>query len=586
MQLTKHIGCLLALVFATASALAADWFTGTLGETLGAGEHGAWVTDPEISGWSWDAVDSVGTYKNFDNPLTFEASEKKVLSSADSTIVTVVKFTAMDAADFTGEVPTDAKAGLTVVEGENGVLSYKGLVGGQDGKMWATLSGQPKTEEMVTVKVQLFKDINDATFVRYIVDEVALKYNDVSDIAIDSGTAIQYVEYKGMCDIKSLSALAWDNSSEAKEKIAFDSGAGMPTEINVNRVELRARGVDVDNVDAIKTYLSTKQANGLKGWVNSALAIGDSENVSNLVSNVSAENAVKVNFGFEKDEESTLGYKVDGETTTAPSIALTSENNTGIHTVEVSVTKGGVTEEVATIDVGVMETGKTNKPETGTTYDIISVPWDGYGTQNPTVDSLLNTAELTAGDKLYVKKTSGGYDEYTLNEKGGAWSKAAAENALQSRSNQGAGDEDEGLEPGSAVWIEHSVNSRLILAGEAGDPSVAPQMPAAANDWTLMANPSIKPLAISTIDGNDGDQIVIEDAADPRQYERKNGAWGKYEKETTEVEIPGTKIKIPSTKLTFVPVVGTDVIGAGIGFWYVNTGAKAVTITFPNNLSE
>lgn len=215
MQLTKHIGCLLALVFATASAFAnGDWFNPTLSQDLGedwSGSKGAAY---------WTFSEGVGKLNNMsatgDNEyLTYTATSAKSLPGDESTIVTSVKFTAMDKADFfvndaVPAIPEGAKGGLTIVEDSDAnpvTTKFYGIVNGE----WVELAGDPTAalEGQVNVEVKIWE--NNGKHISYKVGEQQLTLNSRANLAANfSGDTISQVSYKGVCEIASLQGDAQD----------------------------------------------------------------------------------------------------------------------------------------------------------------------------------------------------------------------------------------------------------------------------------------------------------------------------------------------------------------------------------------
>lgn len=208
MHLKKHVGCLLALGLATTSAFAAEWFTATVQADLSAaGWTGA--TDS----WTWS-----GTYGKLNSPdaeLKFVAATAKTLPGDESTISTLVKFTAMDKADFleNGElpkIPTDAKGGLTIIEDSDvnpATIKFYGIVNGAwvalDGDTTAALAGQ------VNVEVKIWE--NNGKHISYKVGGQPLTLNGKSDLTASfNESTISSVSYKGVCEIASLQGAAQD----------------------------------------------------------------------------------------------------------------------------------------------------------------------------------------------------------------------------------------------------------------------------------------------------------------------------------------------------------------------------------------
>ena len=650
MKTMKCLGCLLALVFAGASAFAGTWFENSVAETLGTG----WSN---TAGWTW--TDGAGSYSNWTDPLTYTAAEQ-ALAAKDSTITTSVKFTAMDAEDLAEQtIGDDVKGGLTVVEiaGDTPTLSYYGIVNDAGTKKWMPLTGAtPTLDAFVTVTVELKNNLNSTYTITYKVGGEPLTVADASfTMATAAEATISTVEYLGQFSLASLAGNTWFNpvaivttglptgvdsvktlvgGAEASGPFArgttvsfaftpgtgyaitpvagsieldgesasvtptwasfvtaaaIPDGEGMPSKITVDAEEVASR-VGGGAKGTTENYLFTRQDNGQLGWVNVALGIADDASGTIAATNAApVEGVVAINFGVDVPEDVTVTYNVgESEGLTSPDIALSSTKSENIGIVDVEMVladEGGEKHVISTAKVGVMETGKEG-PTSGTTFDIVAVPWDSFGGDAISVKDLLNTAMLTAGDTLYIWNGSL-YDTYTLNASG-AWEAGTQ----TSRSSAGAmtttspAPEVKKIAKGTAIWIERDVSSRIVFAGLAGDASEAYQADVAAGGteqptWSLIANPSIKPFDLTAITGAVyGDKLIVEDAADPREYEFTADGWGYYKTVRTQVKRGSKTVWVTSQEWDDQH----NVIPAGIGFWYVRSaGADAFKITFANN---
>ena len=562
MHLKKHVGCLLALGLTATSAFAAEWFANQVQETLGTG----W-TVPEGS-WTWNT--GYGTFKNWDTELVYAPSAAG--ENKDETITTKVRFTAMDSADAEAlTVPNGAKAGLTLVEAEDGTLTFWGVVNTGSGLAWKPLTGgSPTVAAEVAVKVALFK-VDGNVFANYTVAGSALKYNDKADIPLSAGDpAISSIAYKGVCDLYTLAGMKWSNAPSVPDTVVV-SAEGCPDSIAYNHQELKELGVDADNEAAVKAYFTTAQANGYKGWVNYALGIDgtDAKNVIGVESNVCEKGSVALDYGFVVANGHTVTYSVDkGDATTDAKV----NEATGIHSVDVIV--DGIT--VQTQNVGVMVTGKEptaeQKDENKKVFDIVAVPFESFK-GSVTVANLLNTAELKTGDTLYILNGEK-YDTFEL-QANGTWKTVGGTSYSR---GQVAGTtlaaDKYTLTQGQAIWIERDANSKIVFAG-VGEVDKVHEWVWTSGDYSLVANPTIHDFTLSgQTFGANGDMIIVEDVANPQQFEKVNDVWGEWK--TTYVTVRGKKV----SKLVFT-AGGT--IKAGIGFWYYNPTGAAVTITFGKN---
>ena len=577
MKTMKYLGCLLALVFAGASAFAES--------------NGVWfenVVDATLTGWtgsiSWDSDKQVAVINDWSTGATYTKTPEKSLESAEATYTTTVKFTPMDIEDIvTQEVPEGAKAGLTVVETSADTYTYYGIVIDGGVQCWKPLAGvAARVDAPVTVKVALYR-VGSQNTVKYSIvgdsGDTLLTYNSSAEIAIAGDDAtISSVEYRGQCELSVLSAMAWAKvePGQKNDSIDLNPPAGsteIPSSVAFNREDMRTRGVDPDDATAVAAYLSTIQSksegkNGQYGWVNVALGIAD-DVIVGVQSNSCTKSFVTVDFGLTASDGATLTYKVDN---TAGSVISTAES--GVHTVTATIKKGDAEVVIANQLVGVMNTGKdtTGLTEGKTTYDIVSVPWAGFNGQPITVANLLNTAELKSGDKLHIL-TGDQYDTFELDENQ-EWEPVSGKtySLFETPDPDQVDPKKRELLAGTAVWVEHDVASKLVLTGLGNDEKS--NVIDAAPGWTLVANPTVHDFALANTLGGVGDEIIVEDVADPRQYQKDtDGVWKRWGTvEGSPITFGGQTIT--PTHLALQELGVDDVIKAGVGFWYVNKSTK------------
>lgn len=665
MKTMKYLGCLLALVFAGASAFAGVWFVDSVGQDLPITRWYTTTKGTSVSSdeWVWTTGAqgelSYGSYNNWTTPLTYEAEQSQSLAAKDSTITTSVKFTAMDIEDLNDQnkqgIGSDVKGGLTVVEDltADPTLSYYGIVDVNGVKEWKPLTGaDPTLEAFVDVTVELKNNLNNTYTITYKVGGEALTVASGSSftMATANGATISKVEYLGQFSLESLAGATWYNPVEidrptdviatakvggnvvtdwakfprgaaisfsfvAKDKYSLENKngsavtldgenqrieidwnnyyetamipdvPGAPSKITVDKAVVEERLADGAKDDGMG-YLYTQQDNGQLGWVNVTLGIADNASAKIAAQPVEQLDTDAVVLDFNLGENKKAYYSIGGTSNDVPAIALgeTKAANNRIVKVDVVVQdEAGVDHVIATKDVGIMEAGKDTTGATkGTmTFDIVGVPWGSMDADAKTVslDELLNKSLLTPGDKVYIKKGDD-YDTYTLTEDGEEnrfWEKAAAAKGRSSLAAATTTTAPE-LSKGDALWIEHDVGSHIVFSGAAvtQPDSKKASAPATKGEeaWSLIANTSLKPLALSTITPSGAnDRIIVETIGAPIQYEYQNSVWGYYEKQ----KVNGRN------KLVWVP--GKS-IPAGTGFWYVNTGTADVTISFPSNVDQ
>ena len=587
MKTMKYLGCLLALVFAVASAYAKDtWFANAVLPAFGPVVQdkvtvGTWTVSE--GGWTWNETYGYGTLNDWTTGAKFEATSSKSLDAADVNFETSVTFTsAMDPEDLPKIGEGDyvgVKAGLTVVDKGNEALAYYAIVGGD----WEEMTGAANIElgRQVIVKIAFSKGVDGNTpvaDVKYYVDDEPLsfgKYYKFSTGVTD--LSISEVQYLGKCDLTSLGGFTYSTAPDAKEDIVLTPSKDVPASIAYNRQDMANRGIDPDDAAAITTYLTTKQTgNGQYGWVNVALGIAD-DVIVGVQSNICATGSVTVDFGLTASDGATLSYKVDN---TAGSVISTAES--GVHTVTATIKKGDAEVVLTNQLVGVMNTGKdtTGLASGKKTYDIVSVPWEGFNGKPITVANLLNTAELNVGDKLHILKGDQ-YDTFELGENRKWVAVSGKTYSLFATSDLTQDDDDpekRGLDAGTAVWVEHDVASKLVLTGLGNDEKS--NVIEADPGWTLVANPTVHDFTLAATLGGNDDEIIVEDKADPRQYQKDNGAWKRW------VTVEGTSITVGGQTITpkhleLQARTAADVIKAGVGFWYVNNSkTETVKINF------
>lgn len=601
MKKLTHLGCLLALVFAGASAFADSWFENVVtAEGYEKTDGEGWYVPSERAKWEWK--NTYGTLNDWDVGAVYTAAVAKAVSSYDSKITTEVKFTAMDEEDLATYTIAGAKAGVTLVEKAANSYQFKVIQKDTDGvsNVWVD-AGEPVSSNYfanpLVVTVEIYRS-DDYAMVKYSIGEDISV--DPSAIGAADSTSIKTVVYKGQCDLYyNLMGLAWGNVSgtpSAVEITSHPQDYEGPTTIKYNHGDLKARlGADADSDAKVIEYMTGKQANGQFGWVNYALGQEDADPV--CVSNaVASANGLSFDFGFLVDTDNyEVSYTVD---TKAAAATAEVGIESGVHTVAVTVKdkNGGQTYNVTNQVVGVMQAESPASEGKGpgtNVYEIVAVPWEAFGHGAVTVENLLVTSLLTNGDTLYVWNDEGYYDTYTLT--GGKWV-AQDHTSFSSQTGavtvKGTPAQDNALVQGTAVWIEHDVRSKIVFTGMLENDSPASKVKTTVyggdqDTWTLVANPSINPFALADITGAaEGDRIVVEDAADPREYEcKKEGGslvWG-YDKKVIDqgktITVRGKTIPVYTTEWTVA-----DPIPAGIGFWYVRKAeGEDLEITFGDN---
>ena len=517
------------------TATAANWFTDALADA---------------EGWTGaKPVDKVVTVNG--GAATYTAKAAKSITLNKVTYKTTANFVDFDAEDLVA--PDGAKAALAIAEKADGSLAWFGL---SDGK-FVELA---KVDAAGTYAVQI--DVRKDDLGGHIVYSVADAKIGEGEFEPEEAPACSDFTIAG---VGSVTALAGE----------FDQNVAVDTE--------KAAGRAAAAGESVEQYLETERENGLPGWVNVALDIADNKEV---VAQGSVGQGGAIDFGIDKDK-----LKAAGCTVTQTDIEIPKAGAGSIQTVAVVVTdKNGNKTVIAGAEVGVMNPEVKAVAEGETAFQIVSVPWAGFKGEAVSLANLFQLEGLTEGDKVYVPcaEAASGYDVYKLNGDGAwEWVPENAANSLGGGFNsvrQAPAAADLMLAKGQALWVELQAGSVVVFAGAAGDTAQEIKAIAKAGEYTLIANPSIKPFNLATIEGAaEGDQLILEDAVDQREYTFADGAWS-YVKYVVEEKTLGKKVvSIKTPKV----VTNDTLIKPGVGFWYVRkAGAGDLTITFPKNAAE
>ena len=193
---------------------------------------------------------------------------------------------------------------------------------------------------------------------------------------------------------------------------------------------------------------------------------------------------------------------------------------------------------------------------------IVAVPLVqvGNGAAIKVTDYILAT-NLQKGDSI-LKWNGAAWDGWTKNAKGG-WDALTSVSGTKksSTANPAA---DSALARGAAICISRSDASKgCYLYGQVADGEVTSK--AGAKQWTLLGNPKttkLNPAETVGFEGvHDGDKIHFVDSADgasPKTYVYNGGMWVSSGRTSGSLAM----------------------ISVGQGFWYENTGAGDVSITW------
>ncbi len=366
------------------------------------------------------------------------------------------------------------------------------------------------------------------------------------------------------------------SSGDGSRMSGLVSGKGYTTQ-SVNYFDAAA---EVDASGMAAAELIETADNGLQKWQNYVLGQDDSEPVK--VASVQGESVESVtiasSFGTPATGSGfTVEYQIDAVDANGAVVAagtpqgsasftldLTQVKSNALFKVKATMKKEGVEVPVETENtIGVLVV--TNAPATA----IIGVPFKSLSDDGGiSVDNLVQTANLTAGDKLKAYDTDGNLQAWTLNANkqweadivvgGGTSAQSADANTIK-------------LDRGKGVWLtRQNPETPIYLVGAASADSVKTKLdtPVAegAQAWNLVAPPSLEPVNVATLlDGReDTDKVLVPTAGAPKNFEYSNGQWGYWD------YVDDGKGGVNAVFVTDKPE-----LPPGTGFWYLNGDANA-----------
>ena len=206
----------------------------------------------------------------------------------------------------------------------------------------------------------------------------------------------------------------------------------------------------------------------------------------------------------------------------------------------------------------------------------VAVPWSSLANdgENLTVDKLVRTSTLTAGDTLTAYDNATGTHKAWELQQDGTW--APVQNAADPEQIEDAKDFE--VSRGSAVWVtRQNPEQPLYLVGgateEAASTPLEPATPEGEKSWNLVAAPSVEPVDVAELlstEAAENDTIVVPTDGAPKNYVFRDGKWGYDTVKKVERGVKEVWISVFETDDTTIP--------AGTGFWYLNgsTGEKSV----------
>ena len=186
---------------------------------------------------------------------------------------------------------------------------------------------------------------------------------------------------------------------------------------------------------------------------------------------------------------------------------------------------------VTSTELGVMGVAKPTSQ-----YGLIAVPFSGYNGSDINVADMINTAEFTAGTKLYVPNANGEYSVWQLKEDK-TWEPADSV-TVDTVANLQPGSDASGAtaDLGGAFWLEPAEGSAATTFYLLGQPTENGSSTAVAGKWNLIGNTSGSEVSLKDLKGTTGDQIVVPlengklryytyKAEKGWRYQTKTGAW-------------------------------------------------------------
>ncbi len=203
---------------------------------------------------------------------------------------------------------------------------------------------------------------------------------------------------------------------------------------------------------------------------------------------------------------------------------------------------------------------------TASAQTLIAVPFVGYTGGAVAVKDIVKTSSLAQGSKLYAVAGEGGYNTWTLNA-GGVWIAdekvtilSGGQPIVGTAANQG----DATINRGDAFWIQpvfkdSAASGTIFLLGqEAGTGSSE----VAGGTWNLVGNASVETCSLKELEGEEGDQIVVQVDGKLRYWTYKESVQGWcYVKDNHTRSDPANE-----------PLE----IKAGQGFWYRPKTARTI----------
>lgn len=330
------------------------------------------------------------------------------------------------------------------------------------------------------------------------------------------------------------------------------------------------------SVEEKKQILETTEENGNKVWENYVLGIDSSKKLQADVGEGEAAGKLEVSIVNTAEVPANTGFTVEyvmdfvkPEATTATTLDTlkinlsdTSVDPTGIYQVKAIISSTDPDSNMKPVEIPTENKIGVIKATQEMELAIIAVPWKQIAAEDSdiTVDNLVHKEMLDIGDMIYVYKTDGGYNSWTLEADANGnkvWGTMQVVDARGARTSGHAGDHT--VQRGAGVFLKRQDPSKpYYLCGQVDDSEIVETLPEKIN---LVANPNMTDFNLNkegAISAAEGDTIIVPTVAAPKKctVNPKTGKWGYYKQ---VVNKPGIVSQVWVEEVS---------IPAGTGFWY------------------
>lgn len=372
----------------------------------------------------------------------------------------------------------------------------------------------------------------------------------------------------------------------------------LETKLEEMEVTIAPSATEEEAAAAVSAALNTKEANNLTVWQNyvlgqdptTAVAVDADQGetpvmpVKNTLATPTIDTGFEVKYSL--DEVDAAGESVaegEGEKKDTPDLTLdlatvTGSDQTKYYKMTATITKkddDGVEVKVRSENtIGVMKVQSAAKDT------ILAVPWESLSAEGEdkgiTVDNLVRTATLTAGDQIKAWDASTQtFKAWTLDDDG-SWT---PDTVVSPGAVDPGTDADAFTIPrGAGVWLTRNTDTTQPIYLVGGVATTEAAETPVEDGWNLVASPKTEKVDVKDIAADVKDQVVIPTEHAPKNITHDGVGWGydviNLEPET--ITIGGMTFSvIGSTTRKY-----TDTnVPVGTGFWYIKgAGSYAESI--------